>query len=253
MDYPLVIRASSQTIDELVASTEGIWEDDGRPAVGDPWLPALARGDKNNFDHPHLVFQRHKAKVEIRCEGEFREVEVELRCGTAMMYIPGPVERILDTMRQARAGRPKRKPKISKQERIKATRDARLVALKCCRILKDQRLIEKPATFEKKLSVYVKDMRRGRGGTRRGNPYISVSFWDWKRTGTFTEYSHIKKDPVIGSFESGEPGVIFAIIVAHEIAHAAAWWHYGPRGAKPHGHEWRTIYRALRKGLGHVK
>lgn len=66
----------------------------------------------------------------------------------------------------------------------------------------------------------------------------------------FIEYSHIHKDHDIGSFISDNPLDHVRAVVAHEIAHAIHWWHInecGHKRTRPHGGDWRFLYRALRR------
>lgn len=69
----------------------------------------------------------------------------------------------------------------------------------------------------------------------------------------FREYDSIAKDPTIGTIRDAEPEIIYAAIVAHEVAHHVQY-RYGPgvrwlknKYHKPHGKGWQEIYRILRR------
>lgn len=66
------------------------------------------------------------------------------------------------------------------------------------------------------------------------------------------EYARIIDDPDIGSFVSDDWRDHVKAVIAHELAHAIAYWNKREikgRDIKPHGSEWRKIYRHLRKEL----
>lgn len=85
---------------------------------------------------------------------------------------------------------------------------------------------------------------------------------NWDRVATlmsqgqyyFCEYASIDKDPEIGGFIIEDESHVLLCIVCHEVAHTIQYWnHYLSasymKRMKPHGDEWRTVYRALRNHL----
>lgn len=70
----------------------------------------------------------------------------------------------------------------------------------------------------------------------------------------FSEYSSIDRDPEIGGFIVEEDHHALLGIVCHEVAHTIQYWNHFLSAnylsrMKPHGTEWRTIYRALRNRI----
>lgn len=120
----------------------------------------------------------------------------------------------------------------------------------CLEIAMDQKLIKRPKTFEKKLAVTFHSRRGNWGGVcRYGNPIVTFGL---ARNGRFhpgvthfVEYARIRKSKYIGEFYSKTPSLIYKAVIAHEMAHAIKHWNGLP--GKPHGFEWRAIYRAIRE------
>lgn len=130
-----------------------------------------------------------------------------------------------------------------------------LIAHQCADILIANKMVKRPATFKKKLTVKTTATDRcwgGLGRKRTGrrytyHPRISISTRREGRVGHYPEYARIAKDPEIGEFHSDDPAHLLTAIVAHEVAHAADHWTHWSGG---HGSEWRRRYRVLRKALG---
>lgn len=131
-----------------------------------------------------------------------------------------------------------------------------------------------PETFRKLFQLRRSNSRyRAYGGVRPGRtghpvPYIAMgkayqSIHSCDHPGKFREYRRIQHDPEIGSYE-GKGFECTRALVCHEVAHAITYWNWNLRFTerlpdqslrarpKPHGNEWRALYRALRRFFGLV-
>lgn len=86
---------------------------------------------------------------------------------------------------------------------------------------------------------------RSKGGNYKG-PHISIAMLRSIMILPFQEYSHIDSDPEIGGINASTWQDRLLVVLAHEVAHAAArkMWHYEKREA--HGVKWQGVYRLLR-------
>lgn len=125
-------------------------------------------------------------------------------------------------------------------------------------------ILKAPLLFRGRLSI-----KKGRGEgswggiKRRGNTQVpALSFasgWVAFKNKSLEEYASIRKDPVIGDYFPEDSYKATKALVCHEVAHAIQYWNWHRGGEKkaerpkPHGHEWRVIYRALRSHYGLVR
>lgn len=99
---------------------------------------------------------------------------------------------------------------------------------------------------------------RSWGGTRRGNPFISLSLNKYVGTAlaNFVEYKSFARDPEIGSVMSNTVNAIRAL-VAHEMCHAIQFSGTSGMAAsvgalgdcRGHGMLWKSLYRIARKAI----
>jgi len=131
------------------------------------------------------------------------------------------------------------------------------IAQQCADILIAHKLVNQPATFKRKLKVDTRNTNSSWGGVGRTKvkgrwviyPRITIAHNHKGKTGTFVEYARISTDPEIGNYTSDDPVEHVAVVVAHEMAHAAAHWTLMWEGTG-HKSEWRRRYRVLRRELG---
>lgn len=119
----------------------------------------------------------------------------------------------------------------------------------CIHYLSNGRLsVRRPAAFNKRFLVSIKNTRRCWGGVdRKGSPRITISSRYAKATGLYREYPSIAHMKGIGNFVSEDVTDHIRAMVAHEMAHAADLWNKD--STAPHGASWRHLYRKLREHL----
>jgi hypothetical protein len=119
----------------------------------------------------------------------------------------------------------------------------------CIEIAIEQKLIRRPKSFEKNLDVKFHNGIGCYGGCWKGQAYVSFGLspegWFNPKIKHNREYKRYAKSPYIGSFTTKKSSLVHKATVAHEIAHAIQFWNGNP--GKPHGYEWRIIYRKIRE------